>query len=118
MAHGHARSEKLGQIIDQRLRRWVAIGRHFLEATRHDALELAGHLDPELLGRLVAIETNLLHYRARLVFDEGLSAGEHSLVGHWYWPCVAAIEDGYYPGSCATPNALVEVLTSHLARPL
>jgi hypothetical protein len=43
-------------------------------------------------------------------FPDGLSAGEHSLMGHWCYPCEAAVEQGY-PGACKTPNELVEVLS-------
>lgn len=44
-------------------------------------------------------------------FPDGMSAGYHTLTGHWYAPCGQAVSYGWYPGPCSTPNAKIETNT-------
>jgi len=44
-------------------------------------------------------------------FPEGMT-GTHTFTGHWFSPCQEAVDRGDYPGPCAHPNDVVEVLTA------
>ena len=46
-------------------------------------------------------------------FPNGMT-GTHTFTGHWFSPCQPAVDNGIYPGPCATPNEKVETLTQTL----
>lgn len=56
-------------------------------------------------------ETKSLTRRYLYEFPDGLSAGDHTFVGHWYMPCQEAVDTGQWTGECAHKNTPVEVLT-------
>ena len=47
-------------------------------------------------------------------FPDGMT-GTHAFTGHWFLPCMAAVEYGYIEGPCAKPNETIEFLTRTLS---
>jgi len=40
-------------------------------------------------------------------FPDGMTAGAYTFTGTWLAPCRYAVDQGWYPGPCAQPNAMV-----------
>jgi hypothetical protein len=55
--------------------------------------------DPDLLNRIWVYN-----------FPNGMT-GTHTFTGHWYGPCRALADGGFYTGSCTNPTARVEANT-------
>jgi len=41
-------------------------------------------------------------------FPNGMSAGSHTFIGHWFAPCQALLDDGIYPGPCPKHSEPIE----------
>ena len=45
-------------------------------------------------------------------FEDGMPAGEVTFTGHWFMPCLLAVDQGLWFEACPKPNAAVEVITA------
>ena len=47
-------------------------------------------------------------------FHDGMPVGTYTFTGHWIMPCSEAVDGGFVPGPCLTPNAPVEGYSTSL----